>query len=206
MKSFVKYIEEDAKSLHVYDIDDTLVHPTAKIHVKNEKGAVVKTLNTSEYAKSSRGSLPKGHSYDFSEFRSSEKFSKESKPIKSMISHVRLTSANKNNKVIFNTARANMDDKKGFVNAFNQHGVNMKRVHVIRAGNISGSETGPQKKARVVSGYIRTHKPKDVHMYDDDKGNLNQFLSLKKKHPCVNFYAHHVQSDGTHVPHTNENV
>ena len=54
MKRFSDFISEEARALHVYDIDDTLVHPTAKIKVKNEKGEVVKTLDTHEYAKSSR--------------------------------------------------------------------------------------------------------------------------------------------------------
>ena len=198
MKRFSNFlIDEEVDALHVYDIDDTLVHPTAKINVKNKGGKVVKTLNTHEYAKSSRRPLPTGHSYDFGEFRSAEKFSKESKPIKSMISHVRLTSASKGNKVIFNTARANLDDKKKFVGAFKQHGVNMDKIHVIRAGNVKTEESGPQKKARITSGYIKTHRPKDVHMYDDDAGNLDHFLKLREKHPAVKFYAHHVQPDGT---------
>jgi len=199
-------IDEEARALHVYDIDDTLVHPTAKINVKNKKGEVVKTLDTHEYAKSSRRPLPAGHSYDFGEFRSAEKFSKESKPIKSMISHVRLTSATKGNKVIFNTARTNLDDRKKFVGAFKQHGVNMDKIHVIRAGNVKTKESGPQKKAKITSGYIKTHRPKEVHMYDDDTGNLDHFLKLREKHPAVKFYAHHVQPNGTMKPYNDQNV
>lgn len=201
MKRFSEFINEEANALHVYDIDDTLVHPTAKINVKNKQGKVVKTLNTHEFAKSTGKTLPQGHSYDFSEFRSSEKFSRESKPIKPMLSHVRLTSANKKNKVIFNTARENMDDKDKFIKTFTRHGVNMKKIHVLRAGNLKTPESGPQKKARIVSGYIKTHKPKEVHMYDDDKGNLNHFLKLKEKHPDVQFFAHHVQPNGKHIPY-----
>jgi len=206
MKRFSDFISEEARALHVYDIDDTLVHPTAKIKVKNEKGEVVKTLDTHEYAKSSRTSLPKGHSYDFGEFRSAEKFSKESKPIKSMISHVRLTSASKGNKVIFNTPRENLDDKKRFVGAFKQHGVNMDKVHIVRAGNIRTKESGPQKKARITSGYINKHRPKEVHMYDDDTGNLDHFLKLREKHPTVKFYAHHVQPNGSMKPYNGKDI
>ena len=45
MKRFLDFlINEEARALHVYDIDDTLVHPTAKINVKNKEGEVVKTL------------------------------------------------------------------------------------------------------------------------------------------------------------------
>lgn len=201
MKRFSEFLNEEAQALHIYDIDDTLVHPTAKIHQKDEKGKTVKTMNSHEFAKSIHKPLPKGHSYDFGEFKSSEKFSKESKPIKPMISHARLTSANKKNKVIFNTARSNMDDKKKFVGTFAKHGLDMKKIHVTRAGNINTPESGPQKKARITSGYIKTHKPKEVHMYDDDTGNLDHFLGLKKKHPDVKFFAHHVQPDGNHKPY-----
>lgn len=206
MKKFKQFIDEHRKidALFVYDVDDTLVHPTAKIHHKDEHGKIVKTMNSHEYAKSTHKKLPKGHSYDFSEFRSSEKFEKESKPIKPMISHVRLTSASKKNKVIFNTARQNLDDKKKFTSTFTRHGINMKKIHVLRAGNIRSDESGPKKKARITSGYIKTHKPKEVHMYDDDKGNLNEFLKLRHKHPNVKFYAHHVQHDGKLVPHEEE--
>jgi len=203
MKTFIEFLSEKADALHVYDIDDTLVRPTAKIHVKDRTGKIVRTLDTHEYAKSSRTPLPAGHSYDFGEFRSAEKFNRESTPIKSMISHVRLTSSNKNNKVIFNTARSNLDDKNKFVDTFKKHGVNMNRIHVLRAGNISSNETGPQKKARIISGYIKSHSPSDVHMYDDDTGNLDQFLNLKQRHPNVKFYAHHVQADGSHKPYKN---
>lgn len=203
MKTFIEFIFEKAEALHVYDIDDTLVRPTAKIHVKDRTGQIVKTLDTHEYAKSSRTPLPSGYSYDFGEFRSAEKFNRESIPIKSMISHVRLMSANKNNKVIFNTARSNLDDKNKFVDTFKKHGVNMNRIHVLRAGNISSKETGPQKKARIISGYINSHSPSEVHMYDDDTGNLDQFLNLNQRHPNVKFYAHHVQPDGTHKPYKN---
>jgi hypothetical protein len=201
MRTFIEYILEKANALHVYDIDDTLVRPTAKIHVKDSNGQIVKTLNTHEYARSSRTALPPGHSYDFSEFRSAEKFNKESTPIKSMISHVRLTTANKNNKVIFNTARTNLDDKDKFVDTFAKQGVNMKKIHVLRAGNINSKLTGPQKKAKIISGYIRKHNPTEVHMYDDDTGNLDHFLKLREQHPNVKFYAHHVQHDGSHKPY-----
>ena len=45
MKRFLDFlINEEARALHVYDIDDTLVHPTAKINVKNKKGEVVKAV------------------------------------------------------------------------------------------------------------------------------------------------------------------
>jgi FMN phosphatase YigB (HAD superfamily) len=50
MIAFKDYIEEKTNStLHVFDVDDTLVHSNAKVHVKNVKGNTIKKITTSEY-------------------------------------------------------------------------------------------------------------------------------------------------------------
>ena len=95
--------------------------------------------------------------------------------------------------VIFNTARANFDDKNKFLGTFKKHGINMKGIHVIRAGNINQEGTPAAKKATVIHGYISKHKYKDVHMYDDSKSNLKTFLTLRPHHPNTSFHAYHVQ-------------
>ena len=192
MKTFKSFLTEAVgkKSLHIFDIDDTLLHTTAKIHVKDPQGKTVKTLSNQEF---NDHYLPKGHSYDFGEFRNAQKFSKESKPINSMINKVKHLSTNPENHVIFNTARANFDDKNKFLGTFKKHGINMKGIHVIRAGNINQEGTPAAKKATVIHGYISKHKYKDVHMYDDSKSNLKTFLTLRPHHPNTSFHAYHVQ-------------
>ena len=198
MKSFKQYITEAAqkRNLHVFDIDDTLLHTTAQIHVLDSKGNRVKKLSNQEF---NNHKLEPGYSYDFGEFRSSEKFDKESKPIKPMIDKVKELVKDPNNHVIFNTARANFDDKNKFLGTFKKHGIDTKKdkIHVIRAGNIKAGELPAEKKAKVIHGYIKKHKYGQVHMYDDSKTNLHHFLDLQQQHPNTNFHAHHVAHDGT---------
>ena len=72
MKSFKQYLEEsEKKSLHVFDIDDTLLHTNAMVHVKDKNNNHVKTLSNQEF---NDHNLKHGHHYDFSEFRSAKKF------------------------------------------------------------------------------------------------------------------------------------
>ncbi len=73
MKKFLDFLKEEIshdKGLHVFDVDDTLFHTTAKIRVMKGKKQVA-ALSNSEY---NTHTLPKGHTYDYSEFRSAEKF------------------------------------------------------------------------------------------------------------------------------------
>ena len=64
MINFHEYLTESERrgSLHVFDIDDTLFHTTAKIHVKNREGKTVRTLSNSEF---NDHKLPAHHHYDF---------------------------------------------------------------------------------------------------------------------------------------------
>lgn len=191
MLNFKTFLLEGApkKELHVFDIDDTLLHTTAKIHVKNSSGKTVQTLTNQEF---NDHKLQKGHSYDFGEFRSAEKFARESKPIESMINKVKEVTSRPNSHVIFNTARANFDDRHTFLNTFRKHGLPMNKIHVIRAGNIRQEGTPAGKKAKVIHGYISKHKYDHVHMYDDSTTNLKAFLKLRSNHPNTQFHAHHV--------------
>ena len=44
MINFNEFISETS-TLHVFDVDDTLVHSNAKVHVKNSEGKLVKRKN-----------------------------------------------------------------------------------------------------------------------------------------------------------------
>ena len=142
MKSFGYFLLEERKDEsatgHWFDIDDTLLHTTAKIHVKNKEGHVVDTLTNQQF---NDHQLPHGHSYDFGEFRNSVKFRKESKPIHSMINRVKTLTKKPGHHIIFNTARANFDDKNTFLRTFKDQGISMDKIHVIRAGNIDRKST-----------------------------------------------------------------
>jgi hypothetical protein len=193
MLTFNEYLIEDSKkhTLHVFDIDDTLLHTTAKIHVKDSSGQVVQSLTNQEF---NDHKLPKGHSYDFGEFRNAAKFRQESRPIGRMINHVKRLTSMPGHQIIFNTARANFDDKNQFLKTFKDHGISMDRIHVIRAGNINREGPPAEKKATVIHGYIKKHRYDHVHMYDDSTTNLKAFLGLKNHHPDVNFHAHHIKT------------
>lgn len=204
MITFKQYLEENTKStLHVFDVDDTLVHSNAKVHVKDAKGKTVEKLSTSEY---NNHKLPAGHNYDYKEFKSSDVF-KKSHPIKKMIRTINATqsttSKNPKNKVIINTARADFDNKDKFLNTLSQHGIkHIDKIHVHRAGNIPGNEKPAEKKLTFIKQHLANHPYSHVKMYDDSEENLNAFLGMKKQHPDVQFHAYHVHPDGTMKKHT----
>jgi hypothetical protein len=185
-------------SLHAFDIDGTLMHTSAKVHVVDPSGKRVQSLSHDEFNKHK---LPPGHHYDFSDFRSSDLFDRE-KPIKPMLAKLKAIYANQkkhnpNSKVIMATARSNFDDKEKFLNTWRKHGVDIDGIRVERAGNMETNEPIAQKKAQVIRQHLKSGKFREAHLYDDDKKNLYEFLKLKKEFPEVEFHAHHVHPDGS---------
>ena len=196
MLPFGQFLSETS-TLHVFDVDDTLVHSNAKVHVKNAQGKTVGKLTTSEY---NNHKLPPDHHYDYSEFKSSEVF-KHSRPIKKMIHTINATQSttnkNPNNKVVINTARADFDNKDKFLNTLTHHGIkNIDKIHVHRAGNLPGKDKPAQKKLVFIRQHLAKHPYSHVRMYDDSHENLKAFLGLKSEYPKTKFHAYHVDSDG----------
>jgi hypothetical protein len=195
MKHFKEFIIEEkdnSKSLHCYDLDDTLVthdHSKSRVHVLDPHGNRVRTLTSSEY---NTHTLPKDHKYDYSEFKSSDVFGKSAKPIKKMIHRLKATQKSGAKTEIL-TARADLDDKDKFAHHMKKFGIDIDKVHVRRAGNVQGKPA--DAKAAVLHDLITKHGYKDVHLYDDSKENLDKFLKLKSKHKEVSFNAHHVEHD-----------
>jgi hypothetical protein len=196
-KDFIKQPErkDPSTTLHAFDIDETLFshdHDHLKIHVKHKKsGKVVKSLTNQEY---NSHKLHPDHEYDYSEFRSSKTFEKSARPIRSMIAKLKaIHKRNKNVEML--TARADFDDKDHFGKHMKKFGLDIDKIHVRRAGNLG--DTAPKNKAKAVSALIQKHGYKKVHLYDDSLDNLKHFKALKKKHPDVEFHAHHV--DHNHV-------
>ena len=161
-------------------------------------GKHVASLSPAEY---NTHKLPKGHKYDFSEFRSAHKFDTESKPIHRMINRLKnihqKTKNVPNAKVIINTAREDLDDRDTFLNKFRKHGVDIDDIHVHRSSNIKNPNMSiAQKKTEVIRNHLKTGKFKSAHLYDDSKENLDHFMQLKHEHPDVKLKAYHVQPDG----------
>lgn len=201
MQRFLDYITEaEGNGLHVFDVDDTLFHTTAKVKVMRGNKHVA-SLSNSEY---NTHTLPKGHHYDYTEFRDADKFDKESKPMDRMLNKMKAIHNNaskKGSKVIIATARADFDNKDKFLDAFRKHGVDIDNIHVHRAGNDKGEGTVAEKKARIISNQLKGGAYKRATLYDDSKENLKHFLALKKDHPDVKFKAYHVRPDGSTTRH-----
>jgi len=189
--------DPDSTTLHAFDMDETLMahdHNKLRVHVLDPNGNRVRTLSNQEF---NTHQLPPGHSYDFSEFRSSDVFGQSASPIRKMIA--KLKAIHKNNKnVEILTARGDMDDKDKFAHHMKKYGIDINQVHVRRAGNLPGKPA--DTKAAVMSDLIAKNGYRKVHLYDDSADNLNAFLKLKRQHPDVEFHAHHVQ----HNPETGE--
>jgi hypothetical protein len=175
-------------NLSVWDVDETLFQTKAKVHVM-KNGKRIKSLSNKEYNTYKLGA---GETYDFSEFRNAEIFAKTSVPIERAIDKaaktLRAYSNQPNSKVIVLTARSDFDDPHTFLNTFEKHGLNMRNVHVHRAGNL-GMPAAEAKRV-FIKQYLNTGKFKTVSLFDDDKRNLDVFLSLKKEYPDVKFVAY----------------
>lgn len=192
MKSFSEYLIE--KSIHYFDWDDTLSKPSdsVRVRVRDSQGNVVQHLKTHEF---NDHKLEHGHSYDFDDFKSTKKFSV--KPIKKMVNKLKAIHRNGGKTEIL-TARSDFDDKHKFASKIKSgSGIDIKKVHVRRAGNIGGPPH--MAKAKIISAAIKKHGYDTVHLYDDSIHNINSMLELKKKHPNVTFHGHHVEhnSDGS---------
>jgi hypothetical protein len=198
-KDYLNEATERSGSLHVFDIDDTLFHTTAKIHVKNKAGETVQKLSNSEY---NDHKLPAGHRYDYAEFRSAGKFAKESKPILPMIKKVKAIHNNivdkyPNSKIIMNTARTDFNKKGKFLMTFHKHGIPIQHIHVHRAGNEPGATSPGEAKNMVLRRHLNATPYKRVALYDDSHSNLRHFLKLRHEYPHTEFHAYHAKPDGS---------
>lgn len=200
MKSFAEFLKEQATlgdgSLTIFDIDETLFHTTAQIAVMKD-GKVLKRLSNSEF---NTYMLKPGESFDFSEFRSSEKFA-ESKPISRMINKAKAISQGIAQKplsrIIILTARADFDNKERFLDVFRNHGLDMSKIRVERAGNIVTDHDVATKKYIIIYNYLNTKQFSKVRLFDDSVENLKTFLKLRSRFPAVKFEAYFAKPDGS---------
>jgi hypothetical protein len=193
--SFKKFVSTG--TLTVFDIDETLFYTTAKILVKKD-GGVVKSLSNQEF---NTYSLKQGESFDFAEFGNAEKFYNESRPIKKMLDKAKAIlnsiKINPDNKVIIVTARADFDNKEKFLETFRVHGLDIDKIRVERAGNITDIKNTAIKKYVIIRNYVATGKFSRVKLFDDSMENLVVFLKLKNEFPEVVFDAYFVEHDGS---------
>lgn len=187
----MRFGEIKPRKLVIFDIDDTLVNTSTKVNVVKD-GKVIKRLNSHDFT---HYKLEPGEEFDFGAFRDAKEFFEKSKPILPMINQLK-NDINTGNKVIMVTARADFDDKDLFLNTFRKFGVDIDKVHVYRAGNIQNKVPTEEKKKMIIRKVLDQSDYTKAIMYDDAKPNLDLFLSLKKEHPGVKFYAWYVNPKG----------
>ncbi len=194
-RKLINFILEAAgRGLTIFDIDETLFHTTAKVKVKTGR-KVVKVLDNMAY---NEYKLKPGERYDFGEFKNAKIFNTTSTPMAKMINKAKAIIRNatkKGSKVIFVTARADMDDKKLFIDTFKAQGIDMSKVYVERAGNL-GTETG-KIKSTIFRQYLDTGKYRRIRLFDDSMENLLALLELKDDYPNISFEAYRVSKRGS---------
>ncbi len=179
------------RKLVIFDIDDTLVYTQTKVKVVKD-GEVVDELNSQQFT---HYKLKPGEEFDFGAFRSARDFFHHSQPIVPMIKQLRDDIAT-GNRVAMVTARADFDDKETFLKTFEKWDVDMNRVHVYRAGNITDPIGIHDKKKIIIRRLLDSENFTKAIMYDDSVPNLKSFLELKSEYPDTSFYAWHVEHGG----------
>lgn len=198
IKLIVNYIlasvESEVDTINFVDIDDTIFKTDTRIRVIDKEGNVKKKLTTEEFDKYV---LKPGESYDFSESLDSDIFYQTAKPIKSVLDKIHNILNNvRNNKIIFLTARADMNDKDKFLSVFKKYGIpvdDKNLVYIERAGNLMLE--APIAKRIIIEKYLSNGSYKKVRLIDDSEHNLKEFLKLRNKYPNIKFEAVQVTKD-----------
>jgi len=195
--------EIQSNKLVIFDIDDTLVHTQTKVHVIKD-GHVVKSLNSHDFT---HYKLQPGEEFDFGDFRDAREFFANAKPIIPMLDQLKHDIAT-GNKVVMVTARADFNDKELFLDTFRKYGVDMNKVHVYRAGNMTGKIQTEEKKKIIIRNLLDKGNYTKAIMYDDAVPNLHSFMELKAEYPNTKFYAWHVSLEGeaSEYSRTNEDL
>lgn len=190
MMNYVDYVKQNAGTLTIFDVDETLFNTHSKIYVTDKKGNIIKKLGNGEF---NTYKLAPDEQFDFREFRSADIFSSTSTPIASMVKKLRAIQRNVMktplSRTIIVTARSDFDSKKKVVQFFQSHGIDVdNQVYIERSGNLGSGSTSGNKK-QVFTHYLDCGVYKKVRLYDDAIGNLQALLSLKPKYPGVTFEA-----------------
>lgn len=177
--------------VRAWDMDETLMRNDPKkirVHVNDKEGKKVQSLTNQEF-NTHKLDKDKGHSYDFGEFRSSEKFSKAATPNKSMVKKLK-KQVRRGKPVHIVTARGSFDDQPKFAKHLRRHGIEIdpgkgkggRHVHVHRAGDMEGSDIG-EKKVKIVKGLMKKHGTSGAEMYDDAAKVHRAFKKSAKETP-----------------------
>jgi hypothetical protein len=162
-----------------------------------KNGKKIKELDNQEF---NTYNLKDGETFDFGQFRNAKKFREESKPITKMLNKAKIilrnSIKNKNSKVIILTARGDFDDRETFLNTFRDHGLDIDKVRVERAGKIKDMSPD-QSKYIIIYNYLKQGSFARVRLFDDSMANLKQFLKLQNEFKGVKFEAYFANPDGS---------
>jgi len=177
---FFRYLNESnrGRSLIIVDIDETVFKTYAMIRVVKD-GKEVARLSNQEF---NSYKLKPGETFDFSEFTDAKFFYETSKPIIKMIEKLKKMIEN-NAKVIFLTARADLDNKDIFLSTFKKFGLNPDKFYVERSGNLKRGSVPERKMYIIVKKYLSTGIYRRAYIYDDFLLNCIDFLDLYDKIP-----------------------
>ena len=179
MRTLYTYIKESfavngtrSNRIILFDVDDTLIHTTAKIHVlKNNKP--YKSLTNAEF---NEYILGPGESFDFTEFEDAqllnrEKLTKYWSTLKREYkkgTHIGIITARGNNDMIFNF--------------FKNKGVEIKRKLVFAVGDpkLGLAGTVAERKSAIISRLVEYGYDTMV-FFDDNETNLKFAKALENK-------------------------
>lgn len=188
--------------VRAYDVDETLFghgkkgKPNVQVHVKDASGKRVKSLSNQEF---NTHKLEPGHSFDFSEFKSAEKFKETSSPNKKVIKKLKKQIKNRKN-VHLITARSKFDNPHEFHAHLQRHGIDVPMKNIHYTGGMKGGDIG-KKKVDVASAVAKQSGTKTMHMYDDAAKVHKAFEKEKQNAPTTKkIKTHMVAPDSTGEP------
>jgi hypothetical protein len=187
MEGYLRKIQQlprNVNKLSVWDIDDTLFKSKdIRIYVIKDN-QIVKKLSTSEFNKYNKRL---GEEFDFSEFRDGAIFFHSAKPLRRNLELAKKALESKDTMMMTLSARAKTNRKDLFLKKFEMYGIDMdmSNSHSVFAGDKALPTA--KAKADVIDKCLSTGKFNSVHMYDDHRNNLVEFLKLEKKYPKVSF-------------------
>ena len=176
-------------SLTIWDIDDTLMHTTAKVMVVDPDGQR-RELTASEF---NSYELRPGEKYDFEQFQDAKIFYNTSKPIENIWRTAQNTLAKigkrPGSRMVIITARAEFDNTGLFIKTFEKHGMDMNKVKVYTVA-------GAKNKKPLIKQLLQTGHYTETRLFDDHPENLKDFLSLSPEFPGIIFKAFPVGHNG----------
>jgi hypothetical protein len=195
------------RSLHLFDLDDTLITTTAKVRVCDDQGQALRFLTPAEFTDYR---LASGESFDFREFSDVGILSRGIlvRYTRDIIEQLLIRGTRSCFGIL--TARGDKSLHAGFLirlfrdlfgirlqkglifavsdARFNRH----KDRIAIQGKAVFSSLSVPERKALVVLEDLISRGFNDISFYDDSRENLAAFRHLAKEYPKVVFKAHFI--------------